>query len=61
MRKGIGLSLRLAATNKTTGVANTTMVTLSKSADETAITTERITRMRKGSPCPNLTAWIAIH
>ena len=61
MRKGTGLTLRLEATNNVTGATSTTMVTLSRNAEVTAVTKERITNMRKGSPFPNRTAWSAIH
>ena len=61
MRYGTGDTPSLAATARVTGVISTTVVTLSRNAETTAVTTARMISSRSGWPCDARTDRIASH
>ena len=60
-RYGIGEISRRRATDRMTGVIRTTVVTLSRNADRTAVTVARIRSSRIGWPRERMTDRIASH
>ena len=61
IRYGAGEIPRRRATESVTGVIRTTVVTLSRNAETTAVTSERISRSRIGWPSDRTTDRIASH
>jgi len=61
MRNGSGFSRSCSVTKRVTGTTSTTIVTLSRKAELSAVTTQRTRRIRTGRPRPSRTAWTASH